>query len=226
MTDMIDFIDDLDRYTRTPAAKPCLCGSIFEENGCDWHMNKPSECPHIGSDVHDAPIIGENVDPLKWDAIITTGLQAVEQLDIGRWVVGELGLMVQKSYGDDEFGQFADEIKIERKRASEYRAMARYYPKEARDSRCNYSLHRVAMRLNDLDASMEILDKAAENNWTVMDLTEAVMLAKGETVKPSPITFTAIFYKAADGRVTVEGLDGTLIKPGVVYVMTAKEAGL
>ena len=139
------------------------------------------------TDTLDAPIIGERVDPLDWKDIIKTGRDAVEHMDIGRWIIGDLGTMVQAKYGQDEFGQFADEINIHRRSAEDYRAVARYYPKETRDPRHNYSMHKTAMRLNDLEASIALLNEAVGKLWSVRDLLEQTRLIKGESKPEMPL---------------------------------------
>ena len=135
----------------------------------------------------DEPVIAERVDPLEWSEIIETGRDAVEHMDIGRWIIGDLGTMVKAKYGEDEFGQFADEINIHRRSAEDYRAVARYYPKETRDPRHNYSAHKTAMRLNDLDASIALLNEAVGKLWSVRDLLEQTRLIKGETIPTAPL---------------------------------------
>lgn len=135
----------------------------------------------------DAPVIAERVDPLEWSEIVETGRNAVSHMDIGRWIIGDLGTMVQAKYGQDEFGQFADEINIHRRSAEDYRAVSRYYPKETRDMRHNYSMHREAMRLNDLEASIALLNDAVVNLWSVRDLVEQVKLIKGDASTTPPL---------------------------------------
>jgi len=153
----------------------------------------------------DASIIGERVDPDDWKDIVKTGRDAVAHMDIGRWVIGDLGTMVKAKYGEDEFGAFADEINIHRRSAEDYRAVARYYPKETRDSRHNYSMHREAMRLNDLDASIALLNDAAVKLWSVRDLIEQIRGMKGKNITPeilprlTPEIITAArAYRAGD----------------------------
>jgi len=169
----------------------------------------------------DTPVIAERVDPLEWSEIVETGRSAVSHMDVGRWIIGDLGTMVKARYGEDEFGQFADEINIHRRSAMEYRTVSRYYPPETRDARHNYTAHREAMRLNDLEASLALLQEAAVNLWGVRQIVERAKELKGESPISPGVTVTLTFH-VENGRVWVSGLEGVQVSEGVAYTGVLK----
>lgn len=75
------------------------------------------------------PIEGEVVDA-TWDSYVAEGRRLVEEADQIQWRLGDLALGVEKSYGDNKLGQFAEEIGVNPKTLSQYRMVAQAYPEK------------------------------------------------------------------------------------------------
>lgn len=108
-----------------------------------------------------------------WDALCEVGRLAAQQIDEGRWIVGDTALLVETHYGEDWIAEYARECNLAKKRVQEYRTVCSFYEKSARadflqdNPNITYSHLRAAMRMNDPEIAYMMLDVAAHNNWTV-----------------------------------------------------------
>lgn len=145
----------------------------------------------------------------SWDALTEAGKLAQRNMDVGRWIIGDLAVMVKTRYREDRLGSFAKEIQVDVARVREYRRVCAFWEMSHRqhffdDERITYSHFREAMRLKDIEHARAFLDACAENEWTV----EAARVALNEHLgKPSPATNVAEFEAVAqrwDGGVFFE----------------------
>ena len=129
--------------------------------------------------------------------VVKLGIQARVDMDTGRYVIGDLAILLKAHYGDEDVKHFASEIKIEAKTVYEYKSVCEFYPQAIRAEYikdCNYSMLRAAKRLGNLEDAMILLDKAIENVWNSRDIEREVNQAQGQPVQP------ALVY---DGAITV-----------------------
>jgi len=108
-----------------------------------------------------------------WEALCDQGRDAAQDMDGGRWTLGDLSLEVQKQYGRNRISDFAREVNVPVGRVEEYRTVCRYYPKSVRadilgdNPLLSYSHFRVAMRFRDIEESIEFLMECADGAYTI-----------------------------------------------------------
>jgi len=107
-----------------------------------------------------------------WDVVCETGRLAAAQLDEGRWILGDLALLVDKQYGEDKMGDFARECQVPKKRIYEYRQVCSYWEMSVRADlwempTVTYSLMRLAMRLDSIDDARRFVERTASKGYTI-----------------------------------------------------------
>lgn len=152
----------------------------------------------------------EKGDPARFEELCEQGLEAAEDMDKGRWKIGDLALEVKKVYGRDRVGQFATRINVKKTRVQEYRGMSVFYPESLRQQifeqyppgLITYTHLRTARRLKDPAAIIAFIDECASNAWTseVADVTLSKRI--GKPVPPE---------KILDGLGLVIGLRGDIV---------------
>lgn len=144
------------------------------------------------------------------------GQQAAENMDAGRWTIGDVAATVNKNYGTDMIGSFAKDIGVPVDRVREYRTVAGFWKKSARaefsDLPLTYSHFRAAMGMGDIDDAKAMLHAAADGAWSVEKLRLAVRKAAGsdETVWQRVLDADAQItkvYGQEDGTYVVFRLD-------------------
>lgn len=149
-----------------------------------------------------------------FEILCERGLEAAENIDKGRWTIGDLALQVKKIYGRDTVGKFATRINVPKLRVSEYRSMSDFYPESMRKrifeqyppGLITYTHLRTARRLKDPVAVIAFIDECASNAWTceVADVTLTKRL-KPETVIPKKLLDGLGFIRDIRGqRVLIE----------------------
>lgn len=127
----------------------------------------------------------------EWESIVSAGIEAQNRMDGGRWVIGDLALLVKSEYGQGSIEQFARDIKVELNRVREYRTVSEFWAREnsaraeilATLPNLSWSHFRVAMQTKDVQAAADMLHTAAAHDWTV----EAFRLElKRRMGKPEP----------------------------------------
>lgn len=101
------------------------------------------------------------------------GEQAQTNMDTGRWLIGDLALMVAKRYGKNTLQEFADSINVPVARVREYRTTAAFWDRKisvrteylAEFPTLTYTHFRQAMKLKDLDDAQTFLLRCADNGW-------------------------------------------------------------
>jgi hypothetical protein len=132
-------------------------------------------------------MIAKGEDP--WQLMTDSCGMASEDMDARRWLIGDMACRVVKKYGSDRIGEFAKEIKQPVDQVKEWRTVCRFYPLSVRadflQDRPNltYSHFRKAKRLRDMEAALDLLDKASLDDWTVELLDVEVTKLVG---KPEP----------------------------------------
>lgn len=138
---------------------------------------------------------GEVLNTKTWDILCEQGRIAAIHIDEGRWSLGELALMVGKSYGDDALGEFAREVNVPKKRMTQYRTVCNFWcPAWEKSTRVDfleeretitYTHMRDAMRFKDLKRALAWLGEVAANGWTT-DQAAFVLSERLGVVKSEP----------------------------------------
>lgn len=134
-----------------------------------------------------------------------------EDMDKGRWIIGDSALAITKNYGKDTIGQFALDIQLAKSKVQGYRAMSAYWTKEYRkviedDFAVNWSILKVAKRFKDIETSMDFLERCAsqEGITTVDHYAFQAGLELGASTKPQKLiraNFSCL--QRGDGTITL-----------------------
>jgi hypothetical protein len=93
--------------------------------------------------------------------------------DSAQWELGDLAVLVETHYGQNEIDNFARETGISKSSAHEYKSMCAFYQTIRRadflESTPNvfYSHFRVAKKLKSVELAWEFLELVAAETWTV-----------------------------------------------------------
>jgi len=126
-----------------------------------------------------------------YETLVNAGLALADDLDGRKWTLGDLSCLVDKAYGQNMLRQFADRINIEAARLAEYRTVARYYPRqnparaELLSRGVRYTHFRDAMRLKDVNDSVQFLHEAADNGWKVEAARVELAKRAGKSIPPA-----------------------------------------
>lgn len=133
-------------------------------------------------------MINEQVNPIElldymldsgddiWETAVSIGIQNEQELTKQRWLQGDLTLRVEGTYGDKIITKFATALNVNTSTLKQRRTMSRYYTLDTRYlfESLGYSHYREAMRIGNLDESIEALELASKNEWPVWELAEYV----------------------------------------------------
>lgn len=98
--------------------------------------------------------------------------EVVGRMDVGRWIVGDRALLIEKQYGEHTLDDFARDIGLNKKTVYGYRTVSDFYPEILRRSILNafpnltYTYFKDAIRLKDLEVAIEWLEEVSANGWT------------------------------------------------------------
>jgi hypothetical protein len=122
----------------------------------------------------------------SWETLVAAGLDAVQVKDGRSWELGDLAGRVAKRYGEDSLGQYATDIRYNTSTLRDFRRVAAFYPPDTRTMfpLLRWSHYRVAMRVQDLESALDWLEQAADHDWPVDALRDALSAAVGEPLKP------------------------------------------
>ena len=138
-------------------------------------------------------------DDGRWIELAQRATDARENMDSGRWTLGDIALEVKKDYGANSFGKFADEIDIHEKTLRDYRAVSAFYEKSARadiPAELSWSHARTAMRhgkhasddpANQVQAALAFLEVCADNQWKATRAEVEAKNLRGEKVTPGKL---------------------------------------
>ena len=148
-----------------------------------------------------------------WQATIDLGIAARQDMDRGRFAIGDSALLVSKKYGENRIGAFAAEIGVNEERVEEYRGVCKFFPrKHPKRSRqdlldlpmISYSHLRLAKTLKDFDLAVDFIDECAVRRLKYE--AAAVLLKERKAGNPNPKLFArcAEFYGVPVG-ITAHG---------------------
>lgn len=155
-----------------------------------------------------------------WESLCDEGRDAAEDMDRGRFRIGDAALKVVKQYGRNRIGVWAIEINVRESSVKEYRTVCRYYPSSVRTDFLDnypvlcYSHFKEAMRFDDMEVSLAFLEECAENAWTI---ERALIEIKKRLNKPVPPP------KLGDFEGTIKHVD---LESGVIVFKIGEGANL
>lgn len=126
----------------------------------------------------------------SWQLICDTGREAAENIDKGRWLIGDLANAVETHYGEANIAQFAIQIGVEKKRVEEYRTVCDFWKNPHRQEildlypMIKYSHMRDAMRLKSLPKALTFLEDCAANAYTVEQARIELCRLLGKPIPP------------------------------------------
>lgn len=146
---------------------------------------------------------GEVLKQVEWELLCEQGRIAASNMDEGRWLLGELALMVDKQYGDDAIGEFAKDINVPKKRIAQYRTVYKFWSPAWEKSKrldflgerpnLSYTHYLNALRLKDLDEALKWIDEASSNGWTTDEAAHHLAERLGKApIAPPKILETVI----------------------------------
>lgn len=131
-----------------------------------------------------------------------------------RFLLGDLALLVRKSYGRNRMATFATAANIARSTMAQYKSVSQFYPEDVRSTFENlaYSQFRDAMRLKE--NALDFLDEVSANQWTIEQTKIEVKKRVGIPTPP---------LKLLDAEGCIESIDYTT---GKLVFMVAPGADL
>jgi len=114
----------------------------------------------------------------QWDALVERGRVAAQS----QWVLGDLALEVETTYGGGQLQEYADAIGVELKTLEQYRLVAKVYGLEERSSNLPWTVFKVFASQpdrHDLLKSSPRDHGIAADTWTVRAARELVRRRNG-----------------------------------------------
>lgn len=140
--------------------------------------------------------------PDDYQSLCDVGRVIASSNDRNRWVLGRLGLRVVKAYGEDIFGDFANDIGMIAKTLYGYREVVEFYGENSpHEENLHWSHYRSAKRLGDLPAALCALQKASSRNRTATYFDKIITRFLGVKKKKA--------RKLVDTEATVTAIDTT-----------------
>lgn len=151
----------------------------------------------------------EITDEADYDEAVNLGKRIQEDIDRGRWVIGDLALRLETIYGKDSVGEFAKDIQVSKGRVQEYRTMSQYYNREVRqyiadNFAVNWSILRIAKRFKDIESSIDFLSRCADKGvLTVDDTARLANEVLGRSPKPQKLARADFMCtRSEEGKIT------------------------
>lgn len=118
--------------------------------------------------------IEQIIETGDYDEAINLAKQVQENMDRGRWIIGDLALSMDKQYGKDVIGEFAKDIQLSKARVQDYRTMSQYYSHEWRayideHFAFNWSILRIAKRFKEIESSIDFLHRCSQEDVLTVD---------------------------------------------------------
>lgn len=141
---------------------------------------------------------------------VAAGDNVAEQGSKGKFTLGYLACLVDKAYGENRIGEFADGVRMPVKRIEEYRTLCRYYQRSVWtdfSSRCPYPLYThyvIAMQFDDVDNSLAFLERVDAKKWNCAATRIELKKLLGKPVPPMRKTWAVqILGLTADGNLII-----------------------
>lgn len=119
-----------------------------------------------------------------WKKLVNEGIEARQRQDGAQWDLGDLALKVEKRYGKDTLGKYADEIGVDENTLEWYRYVSSKYQKL---DRSNFSLSWTHFKVvASREDRLDWLKKAEKEGWSVRRLEEEVKKVSKPKNPPMP----------------------------------------
>jgi len=147
-----------------------------------------------------------------WESIVTLANSSESDITARRWLIGDLGLLVQKEYGKNRLNDFATKANLARSTVSQYRNLSSFYPSEVRQEfeTLSYSHFRCAMRLKE--KAFSFLEDCSANSYTVEQAQIEVTKILGKPLPPLKLLDAQGCIQSVD---LANGLLVVALAPGV-----------
>lgn len=173
-----------------------------------------------------------NIDAIddEWESLVSAAIPIVKAHDENRWALGSLGAKAERRYGESSLGKFSRVIGLKSPTIMyDYVTTFNFYSAEdqAAFPPLTWSHYRAAMRVKSRELAMTWLAKAADEDWTVDDLIEAIRVKDGGDPKPQKvIEIGGQFWECrpvtAEGSSEVTGYDLVFRVASEVDVLTPR----
>lgn len=127
-----------------------------------------------------------------YELICEAGRIAAQNIDEGRYLIGDLASQIKKQYGRDTVGRFAKDIGIPKARAQEYRQVCEFWPKSQREKifedyggQVKYTHLKQAMRLKDM--ALDFIRECGENSYTCEQASAELTKRLGKPAPPEKL---------------------------------------
>ncbi len=117
----------------------------------------------------------------EWETLVSAGQQIVEAHDRNRWLLGDIALLkVQKRYGEDAIGRYADDVGVRPSTMYQYRDVSKMFEFSMRmefrkrHPTLTWSHCYQLARLNALELALPLADIAEDRGWKTRRLKETV----------------------------------------------------
>lgn len=158
-------------------------------------------------------------DSGDYEQLCTIGREAAKALDKGRWLLGDLVLKVEKQYGWDTIGRFANDCNISKRSAQQYRQCSEMVqapgiaPFLTSPVLC-WSLFRICARLPE-EERITFLETCAANALTIEQAELMVATRKNGTRRVKVAEFEGV--PVGDVLQSFDIPPGTDLQPGQTY---------
>lgn len=152
-----------------------------------------------------APVTAAQATRTDWDVLCEAGRIAAEDIDNGRWVLGDLALQTGKLVDD-----FAREINVPKRRVYEYKQVCSFYDQCVRaqylrdNPAITYTHFRTAMKRGDVALAYRFLDHCQERLRTTDQAMRLMARIQGRRrVTPPIVTDVPCRLVAVQGRASI-----------------------
>jgi len=104
---------------------------------------------------------------ISWEELCSTGLELRANKDESQWRLGDLALLVEKSYGSNSLAKFAIDININKNSLSQYRRVSAAFPPQTRSQILSHRHHLILAGQED---RFKLLKECEEQNITTSQL--------------------------------------------------------
>lgn len=127
-----------------------------------------------------------------WEEIISDAIVALNAKDNSQWLLGDLGMEVEKTYGAKMIEDFAIKIGVNKETIRRYKVVSKAWPKEWREEFMtpdgDYRLsHRHFQILAPRENRLELAKEACDNNWSCDALIVELMKIDGRYDKKTAV---------------------------------------
>lgn len=114
---------------------------------------------------------------MDWESAVVDGIEARQNRDDAQWVLGDLALGIETSYGDHNLERYAEAVGVEYNSLRAYRIVAAAYQSDRRISNLSWTHHQVIAGRDD---RLDWLRYAKDNRLSVRAMLAEIQKAETE----------------------------------------------